>query len=332
MSSPGSLRQALKNPRHRTVVVTVVGFAGLAIWAAVRREHNEISSASGHGTATLVDQATPAESFATVSKVIALGGAPLARETALAWLDRQARERQPLDAEAEKLLLGTLRNGGHPEWSAGYCQHLFNSACNALRIRPSDGGDTLARILQSQALSHPNRVLRLYALQHIDSMRKSGQITAPLAEEIHNHLLSLATAPDSDVAGTALLTLNNWDALPSGTVSASVALAGQIAADRSRQIDVRVSAIHSAGAASLEPARIIAADTTEPVLLRKAAIARIGRHGDRSDLRTLQSLRTESARLAQAADPALKALQARLNDSGNPAPKPYLSLPTRPSP
>jgi hypothetical protein len=43
-------------------------------------------------------------------------------------------------------------------------------------------------------------------------------------------------------------------------------------------------------------------------------------------------LRTESARLAQAADPALKALQARLNDSGNPAPKPYLSLPTRPSP
>lgn len=332
MSFTKSLRQALKTSRQRTVMVSMLALIGVAVWVVMWQERSEIFSFSGQPSPMLVDQTDLSESFATVQNVIAIGGAPLAREAAIAWLDRQARERHPLNAEAEKLLLNTLRNDGHPEWSDGYRQHLFNSACNALRVQPSDGGEALARILQSQAASHSDRVLRLYALQHLDSMRNSGQIPGPLGEKIHHDLQALATTPDSDVAGAALFTLHQWDGPASDESSASVVLAGEVAADRSRPVDVRVSAIHLAGSAALDPARTIAADISEPILLRKAAIARIGRHGDRTDLPILQSLRAESARLGQAAEPALKALQARLDDSGTPVPKLYQTFSTRSSP
>lgn len=266
----------------------------------------------------------PESSFTTVRHVIATGGCALTRETAIAWLDQQARERAALSDEVETTLLTLLRDShGHPDWSPGYHQHIFNSACNALRVRPSDSGEALARILHSHATSNPDRILRLYALQHLDSLRKSGHLTGALAEEIHATLQHIAASPDNDVAGTAIQLLAEWDGPAADAPPAILALAAHTAADRSRSVDIRVSAIHSAGPAALDAARLIAADPTEPVLLRKAAIARIGHDGTAYDLAALESLTTESARLCQASEPALLNLRKRLRDPSAPAPVPY---------
>lgn len=267
----------------------------------------------------------PESSLDTVLDVIATGGCKLTREAAIAWLDQQARQRQPLASEASSVLLDMLRRAeGHPHWSPGYRQHIFNSACNALRANPpAETPAALARILLAHATSHPDRILRLYALQHIDSLRKSGHLESPLAGEIHATLQQIAAAPESNIAGTAIHLLAEWDGPAAAAPPAILKLAAHTAADRSRPVDVRVSAIHTAGPAALDTARTIAADPTEPVILRKAAIARIGHDGISADLDTLRTLRAESSRLAQAADPAIHHLQSRLRNPAKPAPVPY---------
>lgn len=267
----------------------------------------------------------PDLSLATLRQVVASGGCPLTREAAIAWLDRHARQRSPLPAEAQTALLELLRDGrGHSDWTSGYRQHLFNSACNALRANPSgESAEALADILHAHATGHPDRVLRLYALQHIDSLRKSGRLEGPLAAEIHATLQHIAASPESNIAGTAIHLLAGWDGPANDAPPAVLELAAHTAADRSRPVDVRVSAIHTAGPAALETARSIAADTTEPVILRKAAIGLIGHGGTSADLDTLRSLRAESSRIAQAADPAIHHLQSRLLNPAKPAPVPY---------
>ncbi len=313
-------------PRFRRLALAgtlVAAFAALAVvWKTSSSRSAPPSGNDNPPGAVLPPEQDP--SLATVRHVVATGGCPPTREAAIAWLDQQSRHRRPLAADAESFLLDMLRDGrGHPGWPPGYHRHLFNSACNALRVRPGDGGESLARILHSHASSHPDRVLRLYALQHLDSLRKSGHLVGVPAEEIRATLESLAAEPDGDVAGTAILLLTEWDGAAGNAPPAILELAAHTAADRTRPVDVRVSAIHSAGPAALDAARAIAADPTEPVLLRKAAIARIGRHGGEGDLPALESLRGESSRLAQAAEPALGNLRQRLREPAAPAPVPY---------
>ena len=313
-------RPFFRRPALVVACLVVLLAALAAVWkSTISREAPPPAKAS---TVTIPHE--PESPLTTVRQVIATGGCPLTRETAIAWLDQQARQRQALAAEAEIALLAMLRHAeGHSDWSPGYRQHIFNSACNALRVRSSDSGEALARILHSHATTHPDRVLRLYALQHIDSLRKSGHLPRPLSEEIPATLLALAASSGSDVAGTAIHLLAEWDGPAADAPPAILELAAHTAADRSRPVDIRVSAIHTAGPAALDAARVIAADTTEPVILRKAAIARIGHDGTAADLDTLKSLGTESARIAQAADPAIHHLQLRLRNPNAPAPIPY---------
>jgi len=311
--------------RRRVLLATVV-VAVLALVALVWKSGTPRQSAPS--PAADLSPGVPREpdlSLATLRQVVATGGCPLTREAAIAWLDRHARQRSPLSADAETFLLELLRDGrGHSDWTSGYRQHLFNSACNALRAHPSgESAETLADILHAHATGHPDRVLRLYALQHIDSLRKSGRLEGPLAEEIHATLQHSAASPESDIAGTAIHLLADWDGPAAAVPPAILELAAHTAADRSRPVDIRVSAIHTAGPAALHAARVIAADTTEPVNLRKAAMARIGHDGTATDIDTLKSLGTESARLAQAADPAIHHLQLRLRNPNAPAPIPY---------
>jgi hypothetical protein len=321
-------------PFHRRRVLLATALVAVfaivaAVWKSGTLRQSAPSSAADVASGVPHEPALvphePALSLATLRQVIATGGCPLTREAAIAWLDQHARQRSPLPADAGTTLLGLLRDGrGHPDWTSGYRQHLFNSACNALRVNPSEeSAKALASILHDHALTHPDRVLRLYALQHIDSLRKSGHLHSPLAEEIHATLLSLAASPESDVTGTVVHLLAEWDGPAAGAPPAILELAAHTAADRSRPVDIRVSAIHTAGPAALEAARAIAIDTSEPVILRKAAIARIGHDGGTSDLPTLQSLCAESFRLAQAAEPAIQRLQSRHQQAANPAPAPY---------
>ncbi len=313
------------HPSSRRLVLAAIAL--IAVLAALAAIWNirETRRTGPPGPTTAATQQETVPSLSTLREVITDGGSPLTREAAIAWLDRNARERSVLSAEAVTTLLDLLREGhGHSAWSSGYRQHLFNSACNALRANPSgDSTESLARILHDHTTRHPDRILRLYALQHIDSLRKSGHLTDPLATEIHTTIQSIAASPENDVAGTAILLLAEWDGPATDAPPAVLELAAHTAADRSRPVDIRVSAIHTAGSAALETARAIAGDISEPILLRKAAIARIGRHGSAEDLDSLEALRTESARLAQAAGPAIGKLQSRLRNPATPAPIPY---------
>jgi hypothetical protein len=314
-------RSVFRRPTFAVALLAVLA-ALAAVW--ISTFNHEIPPTGSAPTAAALTH-EPESAFTTVRHVIATGGCPLTRETAIAWLDQQSRERQPLDSEAANTLLEMLSHAeGHLDWSSGYRQHLFNSACNALRVSPLEAtAVALARTLHAHATDHPDRILRLYALQHIDSLRKSGHLAGPLAGEIHATLHSLAATPENDIAGTAIQVLADWDGSTTDAPPAILELAAHAAADRSRPVDIRVSAIHTAGPSALEAARTIASDTTEPVILRKAAIARIALDGGNGDLPVLQSLRAESSRIAQAADPAIHHLQSRLRDPAKPAPVPY---------
>ena len=309
--------------------LVLLGAAGLMLWLG-RGKPAEVAGRAGGSVQRDAEIASGGESFQTLCQVLASGGGPLNREAAVAWLDRITREHRPLPAEAEAKLLGMLASDGHPDWSAAYRQQIFNSACNALRADSGVFTESFVRILLAHATAHPDRVLRLYALQHIDSLRRDGDLEGALADEIHRSLQVLAADPESDVAGTAILLLAGWEDHAAAASPAVLELAVDTAADVSRPVDIRVSALHSAGPRILDTARAIAVNTAEPAILRKAAIARIGRHGGATDLPVLADLRTESTRLAQAADPAIEALRMRLRNPNAPAPIPYpaSSIPT----
>lgn len=266
----------------------------------------------------------PSESFDTLRDVIRTGGCAATRDAAIAWLDRQVREQKPLGIQCEALLMAMLEHGGHSSWQSGFRQHIYNSACNALRVRPTDGGTTLALQLLRNATTDPDRTIRLYALQHIDSMRLASQIKEPINAEIHVMLEQIAASSDSEVSGTALVLLTQWGVTSTEESSNPVReLAETVAADRKRPVDVRVTALHATGPVGLKLSRLLAADVSEPIILRKAAIARIGRLGGSEDLEILDNMRSENSRIEQAARPALIALRARIASPDSPRPVPY---------
>lgn len=73
----------------------------------------------------------------------------------------------------------------------------------------------------------------------------------------------------------------------------------------------------------LDLARSLAGDRNQPVILRKAALNLIGRHGEARDLGVLRLCSRESARLAQAGEPAVRSLNDRLAGIPQPVLRPY---------
>jgi hypothetical protein len=237
------------------------------------------------------------------------GGSDRTRELAVAWLDRQVRRQLALTAEQESDLLTKLSANGHATWDPEYRFLFFNSAFNVLHMGKRQ--EDLSRLLQKLAVEAPEKTMRLYALQHIGVQRACGHLSGAMAEEIHATLSNLAAEPGCPVAGTALTNLSVWDGRDTASNPAFIALALKLAEDPACQIDVRVSALHTAGEVSLPLARRLAPDTAQPIQLRKAAIANIGRYGNQGDSAVLEKLTAENFRIAQAAEPALKTLRQR---------------------
>ena len=98
-----------------------------------------------------------------------------------------------------------------------------------------------------------------------------------------------------------------------------------MAVDPARPVDVRIAALHAIGEdpGVLDLARTIAPDHSQPLLLRKAALNLIGRHGTSQDLTVLRLCSRESPRLSQAGEPAARALQDRLAGISPPVLHPY---------
>lgn len=260
-----------------------------------------------------LDLEDPAASYQTLRYAAATGGDPRTRQMAIRWLDDQSRSNRALTPNQEKWLLTQIEDGAHPDWDIEYRLWLYNSAFNCLQ-RSTDI-ECFARLLQTLATEHPHRRMQLYALQHIGLLRENGRLTGPLAEEIHRDLEKLIDQPGHPVAGTAIALLIDWsDAEPPAN---TIEHALKLAADPAVPVDVRVTALHAADHAALGLARELSRDTDQPIILRKAAIASLGRYGDRSDTPALEQFAAEHFRLAQAAKPALKAIDRRLT---NPTP------------
>lgn len=302
------------------LLLAVVGMAWLG-WNKGTTPDTAASTPVPAPPAYAIDFDDPEPSHEVLRHVCDTGGNERTRQLAIVWLDEQARLGQPPPADQETTLLAMLRDNGHPAWDGEYRLWLFNSAFNVLQH--SRDTTALAGILHDLATRDPDRTMRLYALQHIGSMRDNARLTGALADEILATLRQLAAAPDSEVAGTAVVLLASWHGADSPADSGVPGQAVAIAVDPGRPVDVRVSALHAAGAHALEDARRLAVDVSQPVILRKAAIACLGRHGDERDFPALETIRREHFRLAQAADPALRTIRHRLAAPDAPALVPF---------
>jgi hypothetical protein len=304
-------------------VCVMLACGALALWLIPERrpEASSAAQASKPVDSNSIDLEDPAPSFEVLRHAADTGGNERTRELAIAWLDNQTRLGQPLPAERENWLLATLEKGGSPKWDKEYRFWIFNSAFNALH--PGKRGEDLTRLLKRLALDDPERTMRLYALQHLGLQRSSGRLEGALADEVKTMLEQFTTAPESEVAGTAVALLAAWSDGYGSVNQAVISRAIGIASESSRPVDVRITALHAAGRDALPLARALAADTLQPVLLRKAAIACIGHHGGENDTAVLRDIASQSSRLAQAANPALRAIHDRITNPNALSPIPF---------
>lgn len=247
-------------------------------------------------------------SYQMLRYVAERGGDEHQRKFAIEWLDEQARLKIAPKTEQEAWLLSLIEQGGHVDWDIETQLWIFNNAFNYLHLGKDHAA--LTKHLQHLALKHSHKTMRLYAVQHLALQRSIGNLTGEAADESLGLLQQLIQNTDSEVAGSALVALVNWEGLESKPSEKLIVLANQLAGDSTRTVDIRVTAIHAVGEHTLSLARKLATDLAQPVQVRKAAIACIGQHGTESDTATLQQLAQENFRIAQAAEPALKNIRA----------------------
>jgi len=268
-----------------------------------------------------LDLDDPQPSFALLRYVAETGGDKVTGDLAISWLDEQVRCGLTLPPDQEAWLLEMLGQGGHPAWEPGFRFWMFNSSFNTLQH--GSQREAFTALLRRMALADSELTLRLYALQHLGLMHEVGHLTDTQAEEIHGDLQGLATAPDSQVAGTAVALLTAWGGVDGGSNAEALDHALALAGDNQRAIGVRVTALHAAGVGGLALARALAANPAEPVPVRKAAIACIGSFGNEADCWDLEKLAAQSSRLAQAATPALRSIRYRVTAPAGPQPVPF---------
>ena len=162
-----------------------------------------------------------------------------------------------------------------------------------------------------------NPVLRMYALQHI-ALWIPDEPTPEKRGAMVEYLHTLLKRPNDPLAGSALLFLTDLE--HSGHIPRSAeteaqfhAAAQRLISDSSTRADVRISVLHACvdrkQSDILPTARAIAADPSQMIPLRKAAIHSIGRMGKAEDIALLESLATENKDLQAATRPALKLLK-----------------------
>lgn len=256
-----------------------------------------------------IDFDDPVASYQMLRFVVERGGDKYQRQLAIDWLDEQARMGLAPDAEQEHWLLTMIENGGHPDWDIETQLWLFNNVFDYLHLGKEH--ERLTDHLLQLAVDHPHKTMRLYALQHIGVQRSVGNLDGAIAGKTRATLLRLANEDDGEVAGAALVAAVEWDGLETPPSREFVELALELAADPGCAVDVRVTAIHAVGNETLPLARALASDTEQPVHVRKAAIACIGKYGTNEDTAPLRQLAKENFRIAQAAEPALEAIRHR---------------------
>ena len=310
----------------RPARIAVVAAAALALVAGIGWWSRP---AAVPEVAALVPPATApapaaAEPYAQTMAVLTRGGSAGEEAAAIEFLDTVTRFDQALSEPRRAAMLAALDHGSPPGMTTGSWAQLFHSACNALAAGGTAPAPEFIALLEHLATHDSRQVIRLYALQHLGN--RYAACDAATRERLRALVSGmLAERPVSPVAGTALVLARSWETSGPPAAVAGCETARMLAADATLPVDVRVTALHTAGedAAVLETARALAADLAQPVILRKAALCLIGRHGTAEDFPLLRRCSAASPRLAQASDPAARALKARLDGRPQPQLQPY---------
>jgi hypothetical protein len=293
-------------------------FAALILAHTACDRQRDSAAAGASGTVA------PTEGFDRVWGAEPLSALEL--ESLIEELDTAAREENGIGRKLADQLLEGIGGGVPASMSLISWRHFFNSSLNALAASECVGSDEIARVLMDVMERDEDKVMRLYALQHIEIHQP--RVKEPLRSEIGNRVASLAYAEDDEISGTAVLVMERWKgevgegakSIPKEDRSAAVV---KIISDAKREADVRVTAVHTAVDGgypdALPAARAIAADPSEDTMLRKAAIHLIGQLGNQNDSDLLVQCAAENNRLAQAARPAIERLSDRME--GRPEPK-----------
>lgn len=235
----------------------------------------------------------------------------LTQDRILGWI----REGRVLSDEDKESLLTFLSKGPPEGMANGEWEERVNEILNLLRSQ-AGGVPGFSDLMLKMAEKDPNPVLRMYALQHI-AMWIPEEPSEESREKMMGYLRQLSWSPDDPLAGSAVLFLSDLKRdgkLPEGfTADGEIGeTALRIASDPSAKTDVRIAALHACvdqgTAAALPAARLIAADSSLMVPLRKAAIHTIGQFGNANDAALLESLAGELPALGVATKPALKRL------------------------
>lgn len=235
---------------------------------------------------------------------------------AFAQLIDWIKQQQVLTPEDREALLAYLTQPQPPALTAGEWEERVNEILNLLRAQPG-GATGLSDLMLHMAERDPNPVLRMYALQHI-ALWIPDETVAEKRDAMVAYLHTLLKRPNDPLAGSAILFLTDLE--HSGHIPRSAetdaqfqAAAQRLVSDSSTRPDVRISVLHACvdrkQSDILPTAREIAADSTQMIPLRKAAIHSVGRMGSKEDIALLESLATENKDLSAAITPALKLLK-----------------------
>lgn len=312
--------------RRHLLLAAGLGLVGVVAWFAMKQRSTETPATetpapSFEETYPGLDLADPVPSFEVLRYVMDTGGDDRTRQLAIVWLDNVALLEQPPSSDLEDWLMDMLTAHGHPEWDTEYRLWLFNSAFNVLHF--GYGQEAFTRYLHQLALHDDVTTMRVYAIQHLGLQREDGRLSGMLAEQVRLSLHEMAKERDGGVAGMAIARLTEWNGSPDTAEAEDIAHALDLATDPTLPMNVRVTALNAAGPDALTLARKLAVDSTQPVILRKSAIACIGIHGGPEDIADLEQLRVENFRLAQASNPAIRKLRDRLTTPNPPVLLPF---------
>jgi len=221
-----------------------------------------------------------------------------------------------LTPEDRDALLAYLTQPQPPALSSGEWEERVNEILNLLRAQ-SGGVPGLSDLMLHMADCDSNPVLRMYALQHI-ALWIPDETAPEKRDAMLAYLHTLLKRPSDPLAGSALLFLTDLE--HSGHIPRSAerdaqfqAAALRLVSDPSTRPDVRISVLHACvdrkQSDILPTARVIAADETQMIPLRKAAIHSIGRMGTEADIALLESLAARNKDLQAAITPALMLLK-----------------------
>lgn len=287
-----------------------------------RTSSNENAAAAGKQPgATAIAQSTvqssQAERINGREQTLALGTGE-EHAQAFAQLMDWIKSQHVLTPEDGDALLAYLAQPQPPTLKSGEWEERVNEILNLLRAQPG-GVPGLADLMLHMAERDANPVLRMYALQHI-ALWIPDETVAEKREAMIHYLHQLLARPNDPLAGSALLFLTDLEHAGHIPRSAETdaqfqAAAVRLVTDPATRPDVRISVLHACvdrkQSAILPTARAIAADETQMIPLRKAAIHSIGSMGGMEDLSSLEDMLHDKGELKVAIAAAIKNLQAK---------------------